>query len=540
LTEADAVNVSNLFRALGPKASTRFRWSDVALLLILSGLCLLARMEKCAEVFSPRGVTYVDPDCYTRMARVERLAENPLHPLRQHDFENYPIGIRAHTTSLMDYLILGLAAAFRPFASNAMDLAGAWASPALGLALLFFLWWWCGLYLGQTARFFALAAYAILPTLAWGQNVGRPDHQSLILLLVTVGIALEVCLIRWPASRPIQVAGGLAWGLALWTSLFEPVVILAATLLIQFAFDWRGTLLRRNAWWLALAATCGLGLAIDGWARPAIDPETLPYLRRWLAEIGELAGTGPRRFTFWFGGWIWALPVTLFLACRTLKLQRRPLVLLASLTILLTALTFWHIRWGALLGAACCLFAIPLLMSLPGRFWQPVVWFFLSVPVFVYYVHALDVSAAASPYRDSDLRLVAKSIRGQGGILAPWWISPPLLYFSGEPIVASSSHESIAGNIDAARFFLEPDWRKCREILDRRKVRWIVTDHPGRVLSQAIRLLGLGRHTEAEAVRIRDLENTLAARLHGARAVPPLLKLRAAAGDFFLYEYVPE
>lgn len=511
-----------------------------ALLFILGAVCLLTRSTKREDVFSERGITYLDPDCYTRMARVERLAQDPLHPLRWHDFENYPAGIRPHTTSLLDYMILALAAALRPFCGNPIDLAGAWISPVLGLALLFFLWWWCGLYLGQVARFFTLAAYAILPTLAWGQNIGRPDHQSLILLLVTVGIALEVCLIRWPQGRLMQAAGGIAWALALWTSLFEPLVLLVAVIIIQCLFDWRGILLRRPTWWICLAAGCALALAIDGWTRPQIDPDTLPYLRRWLAEIGELAGTGPLRFTFWFGGWIWALPVTLFLASRYLKLQRQPFVLLASITILLTALSFWYMRWGSLLAAACCLFAVPLLMSLPGRFWQPVVWFFLFVPVFVYYVHAWDVSAARSPYRDSDLRLVAKNISPEGGILAPWWISPPLLYFSGAPIVASSSHESIAGNVDVARFFTQPDWRKCREILDRRKIRWVVTDHPGRVLSQAIRLLGLGNHTEEEALRIRGLDQTLAARLHGARAVPPMLKLRAAAGDFFLYEYVPE
>lgn len=513
---------------------------EAALLISLAGLCLVTRSAKREEVFSQRGITYLDPDCYTRMARIERLAHEPLRPLRWHDFENYPTGIRPHTTSFLDYMVLGLAVSLRPFSDDPIDLAGAWISPVLGLALLIFLWWWCGLYLNRTARFFTLAAYAILPTLAWGQNVGRPDHQSLILLLVTIGIALEVCLIRWPQDRAIQIAGGLAWGLAIWTSLFEPLILLAAVLLIQFAFDWRGMLLRRPLWWASLAVACATALAADGWAKPQIDPGTLPYLRRWLAEIGELAGTGLLRFTFWFGGWIWALPVTLFLGCRYLRLQRRPLVLLASLTILLTALSFWYMRWGSLLAAACCLFAVPLLMSLPGRFWQPVVWFFLSVPVFVYYVHALDTATARSPYTDADLRLVAKSIEPEGGILAPWWISPPLLYFSGAPIVASSSHESIAGNVDAARFFTEPDWRKCKEILDRRKVRWVVTDHPGRVLSQAIRLLGLGRHTEDEAMRIRGLDQTLAARLHGARAVPPMLKLRAAAGDFFLYEYVPE
>jgi len=513
---------------------------EASMLLGLAGLCLLTRSAKREEVFSQKGITFVEPDCYTRMARVQRLAEHPLQPVRRHDFENYPIGIRSHTTSLFDYLTLGLSLAFRPISDKPLDLAGACISPVLGLALMVFLWWWCGLYLNRVSKFFTLASYAILPAMAWGQNIGRPDHQSLILLLVTMGIALEACLVRTPGSRAIQIAGGLAWGLALWTSLFEPLVLLAVALVIQSILDWRGMLLRRPLWWLCLASVCAVAFAVDGWVSPRLDLQTLPYLQRWLGEIGELGHTGPLRFTFWFGGWIWALPITLFIGCRYLKLQERPMVLLASLTILLTALSLWHMRWNSLLAAACCLFAVPLLMSLPGRLWQPVVWFFLFVPVFVYYVHAFDISNRRPPYSDADLRLIAKNIRSEEGVLAPWWISPALLYFSGAPIVASSSHESIAGTIDAARFFTDPDWRKCREILDRRKVRWVVTDHPGRVLSQAIRLLGLGHHTEDEAMRIRGLNQTLAYRLHGAKAVPPMLKLRAAAGDFFLYEYVPE
>lgn len=513
---------------------------EAFLFVFFASLCLVVRSTKREEVFSPKGITFVDPDCYTRMARVQRLAENPLKPVRWHDFENHPFGIRAHTTSLFDYIALGLTAALRPFSARPIDLAGVWISPLLGLALLAFLWWWCGLHLKNTARFFTLLAYAILPTMAWGQNIGRPDHQSLILLLLTVAIGLEVNLITAPDRRPVQIAGGMAWGLALWTSLFEPLVLLLATLVVQTAMDWRGVLMRRPFWWLGLLAVCALGFAIDGWAKPEIDLQTLPYLTRWFREIGELAHTGPLRFTFWFGGWIWALPIILFFGCRFYRPQRRPLILLASLTVLLTALSFWHMRWGSLLAASCCLFTVPFLMGLPGRFWQPVVWFFLSVPVFVYYVHAFDVSNRRAAYSDADLRLIARAIGSEGGVLAPWWISPPLLYFSGAPIVASSSHESIAGNIDAARFFADPDWRNCREILDRRKVRWVVTDHPGRVLSQAIRLLGMGRHTEEEAMRIRGLEETLAYRLHGAKAVPPMLKLRAASGDFFLYEYIPD
>ena len=52
----------------------------------------------------------------------------------------------------------------------------------------------------------------------------------------------------------------------------------------------------------------------------------------------------------------------------------------------------------------------------------------------------------------------------------------------------------------------------------------ILTDAGGN-LAQAALLAG---YTEEEAMRIRGLEETLAYRLHGAKALPPMLKLRAA------------
>ena len=107
---------------------------------------------------------------------------------------------------------------------------------------------------------------ALLPTMAWGQNIGRPDHQSLILLLVTIAIGLEVYLIHAPERRSAQIWAGIAWGCALWTSLFEPLVLLVAMVIIQTAQDWRGMLLRRPFWWLSLFATCAAAFAMMTWS----------------------------------------------------------------------------------------------------------------------------------------------------------------------------------------------------------------------------------------------------------------------------------
>src|SRR5207245_10926290 len=59
--------------------------------------------------------------------------------------------------------------------------------------------------------------------------------------------------------------------------------------------------------------------------------------------------------------------------------------------------------------------------------------------------------------------------------LAPWWLSPSIAYWSGQPGVVGSSHESLSGIADSARFFLAEDWRSAREILENRKVTWVIT-----------------------------------------------------------------
>jgi hypothetical protein len=76
-----------------------------------------------------------------------------------------------------------------------------------------------------------------------------------------------------------------------------------------------------------------------------------------------------------------------------------------------------------------------------------------------------------------------------GAVLAPWWLSPPIAYWSGHPCVAGSSHESLPGIVDTARFYFATDPAQAREIAERRDVRYVVAYEPDRVLSTAAALL---------------------------------------------------
>ena len=57
--------------------------------------------------------------------------------------------------------------------------------------------------------------------------------------------------------------------------------------------------------------------------------------------------------------------------------------------------------------------------------------------------------------------------------LAPWWLSPSIAYWSEQPGVAGSSHESLKGIEDSARFFLSDDLEQARSILQKDNVAWV-------------------------------------------------------------------
>jgi hypothetical protein len=73
--------------------------------------------------------------------------------------------------------------------------------------------------------------------------------------------------------------------------------------------------------------------------------------------------------------------------------------------------------------------------------------------------------------------------------LAPWWLSPSIAYWSGQPGIAGSSHESLNGIDDSARFYLSDDLHKAREILEKRRVAWVFTYDSDRVAQNSAAIL---------------------------------------------------
>ncbi len=518
----------------------------VALALAL-GTGLAAACSNRAQVFlEQQVVAFVDGDCYARMTRVRELIAHPGTKLTWHHFENYPFGTQPHTTLLFDGLILALRAVFSlAGAADALNLAGAWISPLLGAAMLAALWVWSNRerLAGGWAVLLVLAAS---PILAHGFALGRPDHQSLVLLCLAVALAAEWSFWR-QASRRTAMIGGAAWAFGLWTSLYEPVILLGVVLGAGALFN-RATLRRPER--LAGLAMGGsvllIALVFEGW--PAINipgfgaADGAAYFASWARQIGELQSMPPwsPALIRWTGVGLAAAPILLLLNRGEEQRSAR-----AQLLVLLAvvALTCWQARWGYFLPLAYALSLPWQLASIAPRLRLAAAALFLLglLPMAwewqAQWRRSPDTLAALAEQRADNVSLhQAAGVISEAsltpnpaaaGILAPWWQSPPLAYWSGQPALAGSSHESLPGIVDVARFFVADNWPAASRILRRRQVRWVVAYDPDRVLSNASSLLDqpqISRHAVA-IVLYEQVE-----------AAPAYLRLVFVNQDFKVYE----
>ena len=506
--------------------SARVLWGLLLLaILILAGVAFSWNRE---SVFFDGQVYFTDGDCYARMTRVRQLQDHPFTSIRTHSFENYPDGTRPHTTAPLDLLIALLTGTLRPFASQPLALAGALISPLLGLLTLFALAVWANA-LRLRFRAAMLFLLAVSPIMAQGFLLGRPDHQSLLLFLVSLALAAEAAIwLGHPAKW--RYLSALAWGLALWVSLFEPLILLA---FVRVARGIRGLLRHGDAGTdgagdksgisdvgrasglpfcqgktngasapLKLARFGPLGVfagillvawAWDGWRAAAFDP----HFNAWTKNIGELRHGTPAILFSWTG---WLLAVGPPLLAWQFWKTREPLCLfLAGLILVVSGLTLEHLRWGYFL---VLVFGMSLPWVLAAIRWKGLAWLAFAASLWpvagewdrMLYPDDEAFRARGEGVADAiALRDAALSLRGlpERGVVAPWWFSPAVVWWSGQPCVGGTSHQSLPGIADSSEVFLATNVSKAKEILARRKAGYLIAYEPERVVSNAAQILGI-------------------------------------------------
>jgi hypothetical protein len=471
---------------------------------LLTALIVVTRCANYQDVFVAGNVYFADADCYARMTRAQMVREKPGLIIRHHAFENFPQGTTSHTTAPLDYLIVGLSLFLNPFTAHALDLAGAFVSPLLALLGAWFLWWWSR-RMKFRYRWVMLILYSISPILVHGTELGRPDHQSLLILLVAIAICAG-----WSSQtlRAANMAGAwrltsaAAWALAIWVSAYEPLVLFLIVTATAFMLNRHAVFARdHRGGWILFAAIIAIAFAIELRVPSFGILQSIGHLKNWGSTIGELAHVSPMNPVWlnWCGFLLFVAPVLIWMSIRTPK-NGAPGGRALPIYVLLVAtyfLTIWQARWGYffVLIFALTLPAVLVLIKSSAAVWIAVV---LSIfPILRDWDERLwpnDAQLAARVERrieSAQIRDLALSLRSPEvhPFLAPWWLSPSIAYWSGQPGVAGSSHESLNGIEETARFFLSENLQEARAILEKRHVAWVFAYDFDRVAQNSAAIL---------------------------------------------------
>jgi hypothetical protein len=481
------------------------RWTlSIVEIAILSLLILATRCANYQDVLVAGNIYFSDADCYARMTRVRMCADHPGLIVRRHEFEDFPKGTSPHTTALFDYLILALSLLLKPLSVHAIDLAGALISPMLALLGGWFLWWWS---VKLRYRWVMLILYAISPILVHGTELGRPDHQSLLILVVMIAICAEWSLreevgtVMTADRAKWSVVSGIAWGLALWASAYESVVLFVLTMVVMGFENPKAIFGRsRRPGWLCFVVVIAIALLIERRIPSFSNPYSDSLFQTWARTIGELANISPVNpiWLRWTGYLLLVAPFLIWISIvksRRTSEQTIPVFVLVLLAATYS-LTIWQARWGYF-------FVLVFALTLPPLF-EPikrpsVVWiaFILSIfpilrdwderlwPSEVELTDRVEKRNESVQLRELALSMQSSDLRP---FLAPWWLSPSVAYWSKQPGVAGSSHESLDGIADTARFFLSDDWQTAHRILKNHHTAWVIAYDSERVAqnSQAV------------------------------------------------------
>ncbi len=474
------------------------RWLGRLWLLALLVLTFWARTYNREDVFHADGrIYFIEGDCYSRMERA-RLVTEGHWILRHHDFENWPAGTTPHTTAPMDWLIVALKgccdavlaitdrAGTSTLRGQTLDLAGALVSPILGVLTAAWLWWWAG-WMRLRYRGAMVFFLAVSPIMVHGTLLGRPDHQSLLVFIIAIAVAAELALADFRMSAKLArrwaLVAGLAWGVGLWVSLYEPSLFFAGAVGWHLMSN-RAALTSRmvRGRWIALGAVLLVALLLDGYRLSLPDQTLRQYFVPWSSTIGELKHLDLTSGLIWkWLGLFWiTAPGLLWLAGRRDPRARGMLPLFA----VMLALTIWQLRWGYFIALAVAI-SLPWQLAALPRVWLGWLTAIVAmVPLLWGWSDNLKPDDVKTEQKErerrtqEEYRQLAQLMRRpeRQPFLAPWWVSPQIAYWSGQPGVAGTSHQSLPGIVDTARFFLAQTPDEAAPILKARGVHWIVID----------------------------------------------------------------
>jgi hypothetical protein len=288
------------------------------------------------------------------------------------------------------------------------------------------------------------------------------------------------------ATRGWGIVSGASWALSLWVSLYEPIILLAILVACSARTIIKGN---RRTGWIVFAAVLAIAFIIERRIPAWPSREFGGALRNWSTTVGELAHVSLAS-TIWFDwcGWLLLLvPILLWP-----KQNRSTPIFLTVLLISAFALTIWQARWSYFFVMIFAMLVPQILSVLRQLLIAATVFTVALFPIAQAWDHAFadEELARRAENKIEQLELRAISSQIDGAFIAPWWFSPALSYWSRQPGVAGSSHESIEGIVETAKFFETPITEEAMQIIDRHNVNSVVSYDADRVAQNSTQILG--------------------------------------------------
>ena len=227
---------------------------------------------------------FFGPDAYMRLVRARECLGGPGCDAGLLERSNAPYGDVLHWPLLPDWVLLVLAAPFRPFVDTdrAIEVAGYLFSPVMGIAALGVAAWMGVRLLPGAGGVLVSPLYALQRWMWLGFAPARPDYHSMQTLLFLGLVAAFLCVDAVAEEGQDRarrgVLSGLALGLAAWVGI-QSVAAALPVLLVPWVWwvmsgDLRTAHLNRRLYGTA-ALVLLLGLVVDGplperWA-PVLD-----------------------------------------------------------------------------------------------------------------------------------------------------------------------------------------------------------------------------------------------------------------------------
>ncbi|PYI74739.1 MAG: hypothetical protein DMF04_12100, partial [Verrucomicrobia bacterium] len=156
------------------------------------------------------------------------------------------------------------------------------------------------------------------------------------------------------------------------------------------------------------------------------------------------------------------------------------------------ALTIWQARWSYFFVMIFAMVLPEVLSVLRKPVIATTVFIVALFPIMQLWSRAFAdeevAHRAENRIEQLELRAIASQI--DGAFIAPWWFSPALSYWSRQPGVGGSSHESIKAIVETAKFFATQKTEEAAQLSREMAATWIVAYDADRVAQNSAQILG--------------------------------------------------